>query len=286
MSLPAMKWALDLDLPAMRKMVLMVIASMFNDTPSGEDDKSTPAYPKQGTLAKKAGMSRRSVCQIVKELEEAGLIMVRNTLNPGGGDASCDYVPLYPGVDLSAVRWRPSGVQELHTPVRSTRTPPVQELHTHKKRELKRETEKVASSLRSEAPREEADLFAEGGEVVEVSTAPAFEDLWSKYPHKTAKVAAQRAYAAARKAGVSHETMTKGLDQYVATKPPDRPWLNLATFINQRRWEDAPAPVYRNHLDRERAKLRQEIEDAGYGSAGNQSLDHQPAGRLLAGPRW
>ena len=33
-----------------------------------------------------------------------------------------------------------------------------------------------------------------------------------------------------------------GVDRYIGSKPPDRPWLNPSTFLNQRRWEDEPAP--------------------------------------------
>jgi hypothetical protein len=34
-----------------------------------------------------------------------------------------------------------------------------------------------------------------------------------------------------------------GLRNYIRDKPPDRSWLNPATFLNQQRFLDAPAPV-------------------------------------------
>lgn len=72
-----------------------------------------------------------------------------------------------------------------------------------------------------------------------------FDILWSIYPNKTAKIAARRAYSAARKRKIKPETILSGLQHYIETKPVDRPWLHLSTFINGERWNDAPAPVMR-----------------------------------------
>jgi hypothetical protein len=38
------------------------------------------------------------------------------------------------------------------------------------------------------------------------------------------------------------DAIVEGLHRYISAKPPDRSWLNPATFLNQRRWEDQPAP--------------------------------------------
>ena len=72
-----------------------------------------------------------------------------------------------------------------------------------------------------------------------------FETLWEVYPHKVGKPAALRAYKAARNRKIKPETILTGLRLYIETKPTDRPWLNLSTFINQDRWNDAPAPVFK-----------------------------------------
>jgi hypothetical protein len=67
-----------------------------------------------------------------------------------------------------------------------------------------------------------------------------FAEWWGAYPHQVGKPAAARAYAAAlARAGPAE--MLGGLRRYVAAKPPDRQWLNPATFLNQDRWLDQPA---------------------------------------------
>jgi len=39
----------------------------------------------------------------------------------------------------------------------------------------------------------------------------------------------------------SIDSLMAGLDRYKHTKPPDREWCNPATWLNQGRWNDAPA---------------------------------------------
>jgi hypothetical protein len=69
-----------------------------------------------------------------------------------------------------------------------------------------------------------------------------FEDFWEIWPNKVGKPAALRAFVSARKrAGL--DAIVAGVFAYIRDKPPDRPWLNPATFLNQNRWEDQPAQV-------------------------------------------
>jgi hypothetical protein len=68
----------------------------------------------------------------------------------------------------------------------------------------------------------------------------AFARFWGAWPNKVGKPAAERAF---RKVAGEVEDILAGVERYVRTKSADRPWLNPATFINQRRWEDQPAPV-------------------------------------------
>jgi hypothetical protein len=84
------------------------------------------------------------------------------------------------------------------------------------------------SSLRSEVAREEDDEFN--------------ETFWPAYPHKVGKPAALKAFRGAKKRAKLPEIMA-GLQRYIAAKPPDRPWCNPATFLNQDRWNDQPAAV-------------------------------------------
>lgn len=69
-----------------------------------------------------------------------------------------------------------------------------------------------------------------------------FEDFWNLWPNKVGKPAALKAFVSARKrAGL--DAIVDGVFAYIRDKPPDRPWLNPATFLNQNRWEDQPAKV-------------------------------------------
>ena len=65
-----------------------------------------------------------------------------------------------------------------------------------------------------------------------------FEEFWRAWPNKVGKPAAKRAF---RRVASESAQILSGLERYVKTKPPGRDWLNPATFLNQRRWEDSPA---------------------------------------------
>lgn len=99
--------------------------------------------------------------------------------------------------------------------------------------------------------------------------ADDFGTLWASYPHKTAKKAAEKAYRAARKKGISYTTIFDGVARYVREKPADRPWMHLATFLNGERWNDQEAPVGRqmSNLDLLEQDLAGRINN-GYGSQG------------------
>lgn len=66
--------------------------------------------------------------------------------------------------------------------------------------------------------------------------------FWPLYPNKVGRGAALRAFATARRK-VELGAMLEGLGRYIASKPGDRPWCNPATWLNQERWADQPAPL-------------------------------------------
>lgn len=74
----------------------------------------------------------------------------------------------------------------------------------------------------------------------------AFDEFWRRYPHKVGKQAAERAFEKVRKSGkVESGCLLDGLERYVR-KTDDRPWCNPATWLNEGRWDDAPAaPITR-----------------------------------------
>lgn len=67
-------------------------------------------------------------------------------------------------------------------------------------------------------------------------------EFWPRYPNKVGKSPAMAAFIAARrKAPLA--AILGGLERYKATIPDGRQWLNPATFLNQERWNDEPAPA-------------------------------------------
>ncbi len=68
----------------------------------------------------------------------------------------------------------------------------------------------------------------------------AWGRFWSAYPHKVAKLDAQRAFARAQKKRVPWDKFWGALQSYV-NKTDDRPWCNPATWLNGGRWDDQPA---------------------------------------------
>ncbi len=78
------------------------------------------------------------------------------------------------------------------------------------------------------------------------------KDFWTAYPNKVGKPDAKKAFITAR-FHHSLETILRGLDRYKRQKPPERNWLNPATFIRQERFSDQPAanvPTQNNGVDR------------------------------------
>lgn len=72
---------------------------------------------------------------------------------------------------------------------------------------------------------------------------PDFDEFWACWPNRVGRRVAVKAYGAAIKRGARPSEILTGIQNYIRDKPPDRPWLNPATFLNQNRWEDRPAAV-------------------------------------------
>lgn len=74
------------------------------------------------------------------------------------------------------------------------------------------------------------------------SRAAFDREFWPKYPHKVGKPAAAKAWEKLwRELHGDIAPIIGGLERYCRDKPADRPWLNPATFLNQRRFDDEPA---------------------------------------------
>jgi len=69
-----------------------------------------------------------------------------------------------------------------------------------------------------------------------------FDEWYALYPHKVQRGAAEKAWPKARAIATLPELMA-GLKRYIASKPPDRPYLNPATWLNGKSWMNQPAEV-------------------------------------------
>lgn len=101
--------------------------------------------------------------------------------------------------------------------------------------------------------------------------------FWDAWPNKVGKPRAMNELERLRKRGVLWPSILDGLHRYVRTKPPDRPWLNPATFLHQERFNDQPAEVV-NAKSESLASVAKRQADAGI------SFGPRPAGlRIVAG---
>lgn len=87
--------------------------------------------------------------------------------------------------------------------------------------------------------------------------ADAWERWYGAYPHKVGKGAAETAFEKIRRSGkVPFEALMAGLEVYRRTKPAHVDWCNPATWLNQKRWEDAPAVTAAKSVETEAERRR------------------------------
>lgn len=108
-----------------------------------------------------------------------------------------------------------------------------------------------------------------------------FSVFWDEWPNKVGRPAALKAFKSAIKRS-SFEEIMDGLRFYVRSKPPDRSWLNPATFLNQDRWQDRPAPTAKPLTEHQQKRREtQDILDALDKFSGREGSEANP--RLLPG---
>jgi uncharacterized protein YdaU (DUF1376 family) len=102
----------------------------------------------------------------------------------------------------------------------------------------------------------------------------AFHAWWKEYPHKVGVGAARKAYHKALTIASPAELLD-GLRRYKDTKPTDQKWCNPATWLNQERWRDEPAPPARRPTARSRTSILDDI--AAIRLPGEEEYDDEPA---------
>ena len=106
-------------------------------------------------------------------------------------------------------------------------------------------TESVTESKRRDRDRDRDREYnsRESQKETRAQERAAFARFWELWPNKVGKPAAEAKFAK-----LSHDVdaIIAGVRRYIVARRPDQPWLNPATFLNQRRWEDEPAPIHAN----------------------------------------
>jgi hypothetical protein len=131
---------------------------------------------------------------------------------------------------------------------------------------------KRPEDIREETEKEKKEREAREARLVVVQDFD--EKFWPEFPNKVGRKAALRSWEAAMKRGVSVDDVLAGLTRYKRDKPPDRPWLNPATFLNQERWADEPAaatvlpfsapPTKEEYTEAERERRLKEWRERGF----------------------
>jgi hypothetical protein len=135
--------------------------------------------------------------------------------------------------------------------------------------------------------RTETDTETEQKEARENALSVEFDTFWKIWPHKVGKPAALKALRSARKRTDLADILA-GVETYIRNKPPDRQWLNPATFLNQDRFADRPAQVENAKTSPFDAAYDRVLEklNAGFASGAPEERDGPTAGedhaRLLA----
>jgi DNA-binding transcriptional ArsR family regulator len=207
MSIRAMAWAWDAQCPAPgAKLVLLKLADHAND--EGE------CWPSQGRIAADCGLTRQTVNEHLKKLVELGLVRCENRFN-GTGQLANRYFLL---------------CRETRHPLSGNPTPPLSDIPTPPVGfpDTEPSIEPSKEERTPHTPRKR-------GAVLE-----GFEDWYREFPNKVGRGAAERAWPTARKRA-SLEELIDAVGRYVESKPPDRPWCQPATWLNQKRWLDQPA---------------------------------------------
>ena len=103
-------------------------------------------------------------------------------------------------------------------------------------------TESIPEAYIPEEEEEEEIEGEEEGEENEKTISHEFEhQFWQAYPNRVGKKPALAAFIKVRKTHPLNAILS-GLERYIRHKPAERQRLNPATFLNQERFDDVPAP--------------------------------------------
>lgn len=175
-------------------------------------DDSGRCWPSRGTIATDAGISVRSVQEALNELRSADKISWSQKVADDGTPCGASTYTL-----------RPSGVGTTCTGVGTTRTPPVQDVHTGVG------TTCTQNKTQKNKTQEQAAID------------DRFDEFWAVYPKRQGKKPAQLAWAKALKT-TDADTIIAGAKTYAAEVAGKDPKFTKYAqgWLTAERWTDEP----------------------------------------------
>jgi len=206
----------------------------------------------QSWFAQKANVDDRTVRRAITALVELGEVEV---ITVGDGRKQADYRLLLPGLGEGTppapTPPKPAAGREgdspalgrAHGPAREG-TPPAPSSPSSPltPNPLSNSREQL-TLVGGETPAAPRATHLAVGQNLGTDRDLAFVAFWERYPHKTGKGQARRAWASARRKGVAPEVIIRGVERY-RDDPNRQPGFtrNPATWLNGEGWLDEPEP--------------------------------------------
>jgi hypothetical protein len=202
-------------------------------------------FAARDTLADKVGCDPRSIVRLVKLLENRGHLSVKRS--PGRGHAT-EYRLIWQNADQ-----RPDAHPTLKGDIGVTLNSDTGVTLNAQKvtsMSVKRDTGVIPTPLniphsknirgdaRSACAREQGIHTEE-----RQGQGEAFEAFWQSFPNRVGRDRAEKAFKQVWASGVDLDILIVAAKRYAASKPAKREWLNPSTWLNDRRWNDEPAPI-------------------------------------------
>lgn len=226
------------------------------------NDKTNLCFPGITRLAKRTSMSRQSVINNTKKLEDAGLIAVQKDAGDGRGAKSNKYT-LHLGQSQKDL---------LPTKSKRLTTPKVKEIEG-KVNIIKRQSQGDRRQSQGDLPE---PLYNPNKEpLVNQSRSNDFDRWWSIYPKKVGKKPAQTAW---KRIKPDADVLIADIQERLAR---DDQWKrgfvpNPTTYLNQERWTDELQQPKRNEstpADEYAARVTRENEIISKLNGGSMAVD-------------
>lgn len=223
-------------------LVAKVIASRILDHHNSLTGQCSPSYE---TLARGAGLERRSAIRAVKELEVAGWLRVQRVTG-GAPEAAKGFVTNEFVLDFSRPdRGSPPVSGETLPPGDQPDTPPGDWLDTPPS--VSPDTPRVSGQsppgVSGQSPEHEKGE-TEKGNRVSPPTPSRFDEWWESYPRRDGKIAARKVYDRTIKRGLAtHDELVAGACRYAQARAGQDPQFTKmpTTWLNAGSWADEPA---------------------------------------------